>query len=469
MDKCANEASFLRQLLEMARAVRPPSPPSGDLKPWMIGLGDFHRACMDDGRLSPTIDRLIPLNEKGEVDRQLNVIKLTSRQYSGQFSEITGALDYLIGRLKQGDSNEVSPRFSLEILPKLIGGLTQVQKNLFDSIWNHLVDTNTPLPARSLPPLLQGSKLEEAFQGLNGSFIREVEIDGLARAFTLTVQGALLTGHSLSTQDLLLRFWQAVQSIYDSDIQVKEISRDAIVDAMRLNKRDATCMFTILRLQGFLSPPVYMKTYNPDGSSWTLEVNDSITNLYGAEIKGYVNELLSEGYQPDEPIILRERRQWMNKSSEAFPFAVARPTASNLNIEFIDGELLQQVAEIRSSRYDCTRLVSMCRELNSSYAHGNVHAVAMLVRAILDHVPPIFGCEKFSQVAAQVSGKSLKHSFERLDVQSRKVADKLLHSHIRDREMAPTLTEVAFNSELAQLLSEVCRLLKPVSQNTNSG
>jgi hypothetical protein len=75
MDEFENEASLLRQLLAMARAVRPPAPPSGDLKPWMIRLGDFHRACIDDGRLSPTIDRLIPLNEKGEVDRQLNVIK----------------------------------------------------------------------------------------------------------------------------------------------------------------------------------------------------------------------------------------------------------------------------------------------------------------------------------------------------------------------------------------------------------
>ena len=45
--------------------------------------------------------------------------------------------------------------------------------------------------------------------------------------------------------------------------------------------------------------------------------------------------------------------------------------------------------------YDMTRLAQLCRELNVAHENGCLMSIAMLVRAIVDHVPPIFGQTTF--------------------------------------------------------------------------
>ena len=85
----------------------------------------------------------------------------------------------------------------------------------------------------------------------------------------------------------------------------------------------------------------------------------------------------------------------------------------------------------------------------------------MLVRAVLDHVPPIFGQGSFAQVAANYAGgKSFKDVMNALEQTSRKIADSYLHGQIRNREALPTYIQVDFRAGLDVLLQEIVRLLK---------
>ncbi len=45
----------------------------------------------------------------------------------------------------------------------------------------------------------------------------------------------------------------------------------------------------------------------------------------------------------------------------------------------VDPALIARLAEERSNAVDVGSLVKMCREINSSYAHGNVLATALLM------------------------------------------------------------------------------------------
>ncbi len=107
-----------------------------------------------------------------------------------------------------------------------------------------------------------------------------------------------------------------------------------------------------------------------------------------------------------------------------------------------------------------TRLVRLCEELNVAHAHDCHLAVAMLVRAIVDHVPRIFGAEKFDGVASNYGGggtsftKSMKH----LNGSMRNIADSALHTHIRKSESVPNETQVDFRGDLDVLLAEVVRI-----------
>jgi hypothetical protein len=111
--------------------------------------------------------------------------------------------------------------------------------------------------------------------------------------------------------------------------------------------------------------------------------------------------------------------------------------------------------------YDVTKLIRMCEELNTSWSTGSYLAVAMLARALLDHVPPIFNAATFAHVASNTRGaKSFRDSMEYLEKGARKIADSHLHVQIRPVESIPTPTQVNFSREIDVLLGEVVRLLK---------
>jgi hypothetical protein len=85
----------------------------------------------------------------------------------------------------------------------------------------------------------------------------------------------------------------------------------------------------------------------------------------------------------------------------------------------------------------------------------------MLTRAILDHIPPIFGKQTFADVVNQYpGGKSFRQIAEHLDKSARKIADSHLHLQIRSREVLPTPTQVNFGPALDVVLGEIVRILK---------
>jgi hypothetical protein len=87
-------------------------------------------------------------------------------------------------------------------------------------------------------------------------------------------------------------------------------------------------------------------------------------------------------------------------------------------------------------------------------------ATAMLTRGLLDHVPPLFGTNTFSQVANNYGGgdRSFKDTMHHLENAARKVADAHLHMPIRRSETLPTAQQVHFASQLDVLLAEIVRI-----------
>jgi hypothetical protein len=111
--------------------------------------------------------------------------------------------------------------------------------------------------------------------------------------------------------------------------------------------------------------------------------------------------------------------------------------------------------------WDFAKLARLCGELNIAHEHDCHFAVAMLVRAITDHVPPLFGADSFNQVgASSTAGRSFKGAMEHLDKSLRRIADGLLHGQIRKSESLPTATQVDFHQPLDQLLGEVIRITR---------
>lgn len=134
---------------------------------------------------------------------------------------------------------------------------------------------------------------------------------------------------------------------------------------------------------------------------------------------------------------------------------------NNATAPYVDAQRLDQLRSINSSDWDLTRLIRLCEELNIAHEHDTWMTCAMLVRAIVDHVPPVFSCSNFAALANNYAGaRSFRQHMQHLDNSLRRVADSYLHIQIRTSEALPTFVQVDFRSGIDALLAEVVRLLK---------
>jgi len=101
----------------------------------------------------------------------------------------------------------------------------------------------------------------------------------------------------------------------------------------------------------------------------------------------------------------------------------------------------------------------LCEELNKCFGASSFFATAALLRAVIDHVPPIFEVETFAEVANNIGGQSNKKLLLRLQTACRDISDAVLHQQIRRREILPTALQVDFKNELDVLLGEIVRRL----------
>ncbi|MDX2054029.1 MAG: hypothetical protein SFV15_16635 [Polyangiaceae bacterium] len=108
---------------------------------------------------------------------------------------------------------------------------------------------------------------------------------------------------------------------------------------------------------------------------------------------------------------------------------------------FLCPDLIEQLRALPQVPLDPKKLIRMCEELNEAYARANYISTALLVRAIMNHIPPVFGQENFEQVVSQV-GRTLKGMFERLQNEARPVADIHTHQVMRKTEHLPTKNQL---------------------------
>ena len=114
--------------------------------------------------------------------------------------------------------------------------------------------------------------------------------------------------------------------------------------------------------------------------------------------------------------------------------------------------------------YDLSKLIKLCKEINDNYEKENYYSVALLLRTVLNHIPPAFnGKDSFEQVLAELNGKkhqTKKEVFLRLQELQRRLADLVAHEKLRSTEPIIVAQNVQFIPEIDFLLSEAYYELK---------
>ena len=160
------------------------------------------------------------------------------------------------------------------------------------------------------------------------------------------------------------------------------------------------------------------------------------------EILGKVGKLVTENYIKNDYGYLQDNKT--DNSTELY----------------VDLDRIDEISQIKGQNFDFTKLISLLKELNVAYAHNLVLTIPLLVRSVIDHIPPIFGKHNFDDVCGAYGSRSFRDSMNNLNKSNRKIADAILHEHIRNRESLPTKTQVNFKNDLDVLLQEIVRKTK---------
>jgi hypothetical protein len=183
---------------------------------------------------------------------------------------------------------------------------------------------------------------------------------------------------------------------------------------------------------------------------WVMTIAES--NLDEAEKREIIRQAI-EALIIEDNIKQQLLKLMPNNETESVP--------KSSSSEYVNKSRIEELSKQNSSNFDLCRLLQICRELNLANQTKQFLTIALLTRALLDHVPPIFNCKNFDEIANNYSGtKSFKESMQHLQNSSRKIADSYLHTQIRNKEVLPNFTQVDFTNDLDVLLGEIVRILK---------
>jgi hypothetical protein len=139
---------------------------------------------------------------------------------------------------------------------------------------------------------------------------------------------------------------------------------------------------------------------------------------------------------------------------------VESPTKEKHGV-FINIGRIGELQKINHPDFDLRKLIQLCNDMNLNFDNGSFLTVGMIGRAIIDHVPPIFGKSSFNEVVSNYAGgESFKKNMEHLNKSLRSSGDSFLHMQIRKSESLPSMEQVDFKQNMDVLLGEIVRVLR---------
>ncbi|MFC8863919.1 hypothetical protein [[Kitasatospora] papulosa] len=131
---------------------------------------------------------------------------------------------------------------------------------------------------------------------------------------------------------------------------------------------------------------------------------------------------------------------------------------------YVNDELIDLLESVNTS-FSLDKLCALARELNANVAAGHPFACQMLLRAILDHIPPAFEQKTFDSVVANASWSRTDKNYVKKLRDVRTSADDALHrmishaqSHLNMDDMPP---RGAINALLQVLLDRLSAANRP--------
>ncbi len=132
-----------------------------------------------------------------------------------------------------------------------------------------------------------------------------------------------------------------------------------------------------------------------------------------------------------------------------------RQHANALAGSYVDAQVIAAIeAQQGADQFDRSKLLRLIGELNDNYARGNAYAVHALLRAILDHIPPLLGCASFAAVVNNYRWSRTRQGYMRKLLDFKLQADDVLHRQISTKADLLGLDDAPPRAWVNRLLQE---------------
>jgi len=194
---------------------------------------------------------------------------------------------------------------------------------------------------------------------------------------------------------------------------------------------------------------------NPETGEWHVGVSREVGRFAGVRtLADYVSILTQRAEEERAP----------------YPITHAAPTWNDLagltNGEPATGDTYVAASVIQfledkaaQSTWNCDKLLQLIRELNDNHASKNTYATHALLRAILDHVPPILRCTSFNEVTSSYKWGRTDKGYIKSLLAFRLQGDDALHRPISEHADVLRFEDVPPGTWLNRLLHECAQRL----------
>ncbi len=122
---------------------------------------------------------------------------------------------------------------------------------------------------------------------------------------------------------------------------------------------------------------------------------------------------------------------------------------------YIDDQVIAAIkAKEATDRFDRAKLLRLIDELNDNHVRGNAYASHALLRAILDHIPPLLGCANFAAVTNNYPWSQTDKNYMRRLLDFKLQADDVLHRQISPKTDLLSLNDIPPRAWVNRLLQE---------------
>lgn len=224
-------------------------------------------------------------------------------------------------------------------------------------------------------------------------------------------------------------------------------------DEKRALVEDLDKYFKALNVQRLYEEPDHKTS-----KDWLAEVTAILKNLDESDFQAFLN--LRQHLYPS--IHLGARKHAAEQIDGFIRQKVAEYKRYNFEAQeqstvYVNQEIIEDFIK-KQDGFNYKKLIRLLGELNSNLAVGYPYSSSMLIRAILDHIPPLLGCNSFEEVADNYSWPRTDKEYMKRLLDFKNDADDALHRQISKDQDLLEMDNLPNSNRVNRLLQECLKV-----------